>query len=121
MKDKLFNEISFSIILIVLSVLFLDPFMLWMPTELVYMLVGGVIIVFSVFAGFIWREREQDERAEFHKILAGRIGYLLGLGILVIGIVWQTIASHPDPWLVAALVGMVLGKLVGLYYGRTRR
>lgn len=121
MKNTLFNEITLSAILVVLAILFLDPFMLWMPDSLVYMLIGGVIVVFAVFAGLTWRERARDERDELHKMLAGRVGYLLGSGVLIAGIVWQTITSHPDPWLVAALVGMVLGKLLGLYYGRTRR
>jgi len=120
MKSKIFNEITFSIILIILAVLFLDPFMFWMPDSLVYMLVGLVVAIFALFAGLVWKERAQDERDEFHKMMAGRMGYLLGAGILVLGIVWQTTFSHPDPWLVSALLGMVLGRLGGLYYGRTR-
>lgn len=121
MKNRIFNEITFSLVLIVLAILFLDPFMLWMSDALAYMLIAGVILVFAIFAGLIWRERPEDERDEYHRMLAGRVGYLFGAGVLVLGIVWQTLFSHPNPWLIAALVGMVLGKLIGLHYARTRR
>jgi len=119
MKNKIFNEITFSIVLVALLLLFTDPLMFWMPSKLVYMLIAGLIAVFAVFAGLVWREKPKDERDERHRMFAGRIGYLLGSGFLIVGIVWQTITSHPDPWLIAALVGMVLGKLIGLSYGRS--
>ena len=119
MKYKLFNEITLSIILAALAVLFLDPFMIWMPTELVYMLIGGVIIIFTVFAGLMWREQAKDEREELHKLAAGRIGYIAGGSILTVGIVYQTFFIHSvDVWLVATLAAMVIGKLFGLLYGR---
>jgi len=121
MKYTFFSEITFSVILIILAVLFLDPFMVFMPTGVVYMLVGGIAIVFALFAGLVWKERAEDERDELHRMIAGRAGYILGVGVLMAGIIWQTVVSHPDPWLVAALVGMILGKLLGLYYGKVRR
>jgi apolipoprotein N-acyltransferase len=118
MKSTILNEITLSIILIILTILFLDPFMVLMPSSLIYMLVGGMAIIFSVFAGLVWRERAEDERDELHNMFAGRTGYVMGAGVLVVGIIWQTIFAHPDPWLMTALIGLVLGKLTGLYYAR---
>jgi prepilin signal peptidase PulO-like enzyme (type II secretory pathway) len=118
MKEKIFNEISFSVILIILALLFLDPFMLWMPGSMVYALVGGFLVVFAILAGFIWKEKILDERDELHRMFAGRIGYLAGAAVLVLGLVWQSIFSHPDPWIIGALLGMVLGKLIALFYSR---
>ncbi|HEX9608709.1 MAG TPA: hypothetical protein VGA06_00650 [Candidatus Paceibacterota bacterium] len=114
------NEIIISIIFAVLIALFLDPFMLWMPDSLMYMLVGALVIFFTLFAGFMWKERALDEREQLHKMIAGRIGYLIGVGVLVLGLVVQTFTTHPDPWLVVALGGMVIGKLLGLLYSRYR-
>lgn len=110
-----------SLLLIVLAVLFLDPFMYWMSDSLVYILAGVLLVLFAVFGIFVWREHAEDEREELHKMIAGRIGYLVGAGILVVGIVYQTITTQPDPWLVSALVGMVLGKVLGAAYGRRVR
>lgn len=121
MKQNPFTyETTVSVILIVLIVLFLDPFMLWMPAEVVYMLVGALIVFFVLFAGLIWKERALDEREQLHKMIAGRVGYLIGTGVLVLGLIVQTFASHPDPWLVVALGAMVIGKLLGLLYSRSR-
>lgn len=114
------NEIIISIIFAALIVLFLDPLMFWMPDSLIYTLVAALVVFFALFAGFVWKERALDEREQLHKMIAGRIGYLIGVGILVFGLVIQTFTTHPDPWLVAALGGMVLGKLLSLLYSRSR-
>ena len=120
MKNTFLNELTLSVVLVVLAVLFLDPFMLWMPGPVVYMLIGVTVAVFAVFAGLIWKETVRDERDEFHKMIAGRVGYLAGAGVLVLALVWQTLFAHPDPWVVAALVAVVLGKLCGLSYSRIK-
>jgi hypothetical protein len=117
---KIVNEIVISIVLGVLAILFLDPFMFWMPDQLVYLLVGALLVFFVLFAGFIWKEKVADEREQMHKMIAGRFGYLIGSGLLVLGLIVQTLVAHPDPWLVAALVGMVVGKLVSLFYARAQ-
>lgn len=113
----LLSEGVLSITLIVLALLFLDPFMLLMPTEMVYVLIAGVTVAFATFATFVWRERSEDERDEYHKMLAARLGYLLGAGVLLIGIIWQTLTYMLDPWLVYVLLAMIFGKLLGRYYG----
>jgi phosphoglycerol transferase MdoB-like AlkP superfamily enzyme len=119
-KIKFINEITLSIALLVLVIFFFDPFMLWMPTPVTYMFVAILFIVFSLFAGFIWHERPNDEREQLHKILAARIGYLAGVGVLILALSIQTFNGHPDPWLIVALVTTVLGKLGGLLYSRLR-
>ena len=115
------NEVSISIIFVILAVLFLDPFMLFMPHSFVYLLLAGFVVVFALFAGLLWKERAHDEREQFHAMLAGRVGYLLGTGTLVAGIIHQTIYARLDPWLVAALALMLLGKLGGHIYSKERK
>lgn len=123
MKNKfVFNEVAISIILLVLVALFLDPFMILMPESFIKVLVTIFLFLFLFFASFVWREKSKDEREEYHKMLAGRFAYLVGAGILVLGIIVQTSLQHTvDTWLVIALIGMVISKLGGLFYSRLQK
>jgi len=114
--DKFFNEITISVVFLLLIVLFFDPFMLWMPASGVYMLIAGLLVVFAIFTGFLWKESARDERELIHRMYAGRFGYLAGVSVLVAGIVVEAFGSHIDPWLIAALAAMVVGKLIGRFY-----
>lgn len=120
MKDSFLQEIFVSLTLIVLLVLFLNPFGFWMPNALLIMMIAGLIVVFAVFASFIWRETAQDEREALHRFMAGRIAYLTGAGGLVAGIITQSIRHDLDPWLLGILGMMILAKIIGLIYGRAR-
>lgn len=110
------KELLISGVLIVLTVLLLNPFNFWMPNELHMMMLIGVIIVFILFATFIWKEKSTDERHELHKAIAGRFAYLTGSAVLVLGIVVQSLAHNLDPWLILALSGMVVAKIIGFIY-----
>lgn len=120
MRNNFIQEIAISLILIILSVLFLNPFNFWMPTALLMMMVLGLIVVFVIFAGFIWRENSRDEREGFHRMMAGRFAFLAGAAILVIGIIAQSLRHTLDPWLVLVLGAMILTKIIGLIYGRMK-
>lgn len=111
MHRELFFEIALSLIFVFLLVLFLNPFMLWMPTTLQYAAVTLVVLLFALFAGMVWRERPVDEREEHHAMLAGRVAYLFGMLVLVVGVVVQAVSGHVDVWLVLTLAAMVLTKL----------
>ncbi len=116
---KFFYEVLVSVVLIVLVTLFLDPFMLWMPASMVQLMLVAVIVLFALFSVFVWRENAGDEREQFHKMMADRIGYLAGASLLVAGIVYQTFVDHAvDSWLISSLVLMVIAKLIALCYGR---
>lgn len=82
--------------------------------------VGAVLILFGLFALFVWREKPQDEREEAHAHFAGRTAYLLGGSMLVIGMVTQSFVHTIDPWLPATLLVMILGKLFALLWSRSR-
>lgn len=110
------QEISISIILIILLVLlFVNPFMYG---ALFMMVIIGLIIAFALFAIFIWKENARDERETLHKIMASRIAFLAGTGILVIGIVVQSFGHKLDPWLIITLGIMIIAKIAGLIYGQ---
>lgn len=115
------NEIVVAVVLILLILLFLNPLGLWMPDTLVYMLIAGVVVLFALFAGFVWKERARDEREQLHKMIAGRLAYLAGMGVLVLGVAVQGFTlPHVDPWLLFALSAMILGKIFGFFYSRSR-
>ena len=120
MKNNLLQEIGVSGILIVLLVLFLNPFDFWMPTTLLMMMVLGLVVVFALFASFVWRENHRDEREGLHKMMAGRIAYLTGTALLTLGIIVQSFKHELDPWLVFILAGMIVAKIISLTYGQMK-
>ena len=121
MKNKFFlNEITISIILIILLILFLNPLDFLMPSPFVTMLIIFLIAVFGIFTAVIWREKPRDEREGFHSMYAGRLAFLTGSTILVIGIVVQELHHITDPWLIYALAGMTIAKILGFLYGQRK-
>ncbi len=107
-----FKETSITVALLVVAVLLLNPFHFWMPDMMVMSMLAITLALFGIFASFILREEATDEREEQHKSLAGRNAFLAGSGILIFGIVVQGYTHSVDPWLVFALIGMVIVKLI---------
>jgi len=120
MKNNLLQEIIVSGVLIILLILFLNPFGFWMPTAMLMMMVLGLALAFALFASFVWRENHKDEREGFHKMVAGRIAYLTGTALLTLGIIVQSFGHEIDSWLVLVLGAMILAKIIGLIYGRVK-
>jgi peptidoglycan/LPS O-acetylase OafA/YrhL len=111
-------EFLVALVLVVSAVLLVNPFELWMP-DMMYMTVLAVVVAaFGVIAAFMVKERAGDERDESHRSFAGRAAFLVGSGILVIA---QTFSHTLDPWLVAALAGMVLAKVAVRRWSESNR
>ena len=119
-NNVLKTEFIFSLLLIILLLFFIEPFGLFMTPPVVMMILTVLIVIFGIFATLVWREKARDEREHLHKMIAGRFGYLAGAGVLMIGIVTQTLNHTLDSWLVIALIAMILGKIVGLLYGQNK-
>ncbi len=111
MKNNL-KETLVTVALIAIAILLLNPFHFWMPDVMVMSMLVGALVLFGIFASFILRERTADERDNQHKTLAGRNAFLAGSGILMLGIVIQGYTHSVDPWLVIALIGMVVVKII---------
>lgn len=111
MKNNLKENIT-TIALIGIAILLLNPFHFWMPTMMVVCMLAIALVLFGIFASFILREKSVDERDDQHKSLAGRNAFLAGSGILMLGIVIQGYTHTVDPWLVVALIGMVIVKII---------
>ena len=87
-----------------------------MPTALTMFLLAALFVLFCLFAVFVIREKAVDEREEQHRSVAGRAAFLTGSALLVLGILIQGFQHAIDPWLVAALIGMILAKLLTRLY-----
>lgn len=120
MKNNFLQEIFVSSIMIILLVLLINPFDFWMPNSFLITIIFWLIIAFSIFSIFIWKEHIQDEREESHRAFAGRVGFIVGSGILLLGIILQCFQHNLDIWLVITLIAMILAKIVGLIYSRAR-
>lgn len=114
------KELIVGIVLIGLLIVFWNPLGIGMPPAAGTMLALVLLVTFAAFAGLLWRENARDEREDLHRMLAGRVGYLAGAGVLVLGVFVQSVRHHVDPWLVLALVAMIVGKIVGRLYGWAR-
>jgi hypothetical protein len=117
--NTIFEVIFGGVILMILAV-FLNPTHLLMPESVNTMLVLGLVIAFLVFVGVVWREKADDEREALHIQKAGRLSFLVGISVLVVGVTVQATMHEIDPWLVFALSGMVLTKLVSRIYHNFR-
>lgn len=111
MKNNI-KETIVTVSLIVIAVLLLNPFHFWMPDMVVVCMLAIALALFGIFATFILREKAYDEREEQHKSLAGRNAFLVGSGVLVLGIVVQGYTHTVDLWLVLTLIVMIATKLV---------
>lgn len=109
-------EITISIILLGVLVIFLNPTNLLMPDSLNLMLILGLIIGFLGFVSFIWKETATDEREATHIWKAGRLSFLVGVTVVVIGIIVQAMKHDIDPWLLYVLFAMVAAKLVSIIF-----
>ena len=109
-------HVTTAIALVVLLGLLVDPFMLWMPDMAAMTVLIIVAALLCVWIGLVIREHGGDERSVAHRMHAGRIAYLLGIGVLTAGLVVQGFTYNIDPWIALTLATMVLSKLaVHLY------
>lgn len=110
MKNNLMETLV-TACLVILAILLLNPFEFWMPDMMVMALLAGTLGLFGLFASCIMRERMGDERDAQHRTLAGRNAFLAGSGVLTLGIVIQGYSHSVDPWLVIALITMIIVKI----------
>ncbi len=109
-----------AILIFIIAVIFLNPGHLAMPDTVNSLLILGFIVAFLAFSAFVLKEKSTDEREALHILRAGRVSYLTGVGVLVLGIVVQALKHEVDPWLVFAICAMVLSKLLSRIYSRIK-
>jgi Ca2+/Na+ antiporter len=116
MKNKNIKEIVISIFLIIIALLILNPLNFWMPDMMVLTMLAGIFVLFGIYASFVIREKADDEREEFHRMLAGRNAFLAGSAILIIAMIVEAYTYMIDKWLVVALIVMILVKILTRFW-----
>ena len=116
----MFIESLSAITILGITILFLNPTSLTMPSNVQSMLIISLILAFLTFGAFIFREQSGDERDSMHRLISGRISYLVGVGTLIIGIIVQTSMHQIDKWLVITVCAMVLSKLLARIYSQLK-
>lgn len=116
MKNNPLTEFILAGLLIALLIVILNPLHIWMPSMLHMIMLASALVVFSVLAVFVVRERSADEREQIHKLHAGRIGFLVGATALIVGIVYQSYFAMLDDWLIVALVLMIVAKFAAHFW-----
>ena len=121
MKNNFTLEVVVAVVLMLCAVLLLNPFHFWMPHMVVLGMLALFLAALAIFGVFVLDEKPVDEREEAHRSLAGRIAFLVGSTVLTLGIVAQEMTQEDvDPWLVVALVLMVLSKIATRMYGNAK-
>ena len=115
MKHTYIHLVS-AVLVLVLSVLLLNPFHIWMPGMTQMTVLGCLLVAFAVLSVYLLQENGGDEREATHRMLAGRVAFFIGSLILVIGIAVESVHGTPNMWLVLSLAGMILGKVVARCY-----
>ena len=114
--NNLTVQISVATATLVLAALVLNPFGFWMPTMLAMTLLALLFVIFCIFAVLVLREKATDERDEQHRSFAGRVAFLVGASLLMLGILVSDLNHSLDPWLVIALIGMIIAKIGARMY-----
>ena len=121
MKSLSHKEIFATVAIVIFAFLTLNPLGILMSSLFQMTAYGLLLVAVVVFAGLVIKEKTLDEREEKNRAIAGRAGYLMGLIILIIGVSVQTLSHTPlDPWIIGALVVMVLGKVFTRAYYEDR-
>jgi membrane glycosyltransferase len=104
------SEIGISVAVLVMLALLIHPY--WMPMGVIVLCIAMLALLVFGLGVFVWREQPRDEREYQAVAQTGRTAYLVGAGILTIGVAIQTLQHRVDVWLVCGLAGMVLSKVI---------
>ncbi|MCA9353281.1 hypothetical protein KC842_00225 [Candidatus Nomurabacteria bacterium] len=116
------KELVYGILLVLLIVCLINPLDLYMLDMFHMMLLGALVAVVALFAGFVVHEKITDERELIHRDSAGRVGFTIGISFITFRILMQSITGNPlDYWLPLTLLAMILGKILSRAWSRKYR
>ena len=118
MKNN-YIHITIALVLVFFLATLADLVPFWMPKMDAMMALLVVSVLMLVFASFVMFEIVQDEREAIHRMNAGRIAYLSGIGTLTLALIVQGFAHAIDPWIAGTLAVMVIAKLVARLFTDT--
>ena len=86
-----------------------------MADSVIMMMAAGILVAFSAYALFIWKQSPQDEREELHMMESAKVAYLTGAATLTGVIIYQLIDHSLDMAFPIILGVMVLSKSLSQY------
>jgi hypothetical protein len=111
------KDIIVPLVVMVTALAFLDPFMYLMPSMMVSLVLGVLMIATVIYGLIIFKERAQDEREVTVRAFADRHAGLVGTIGLVMVIVYQVlVVHHVDAVIVLILLAMIVTKYVAHVY-----
>ena len=114
--NKTLLERVVAIILIVLLVMIGNPFMFWMPSMMLTVILVVIAALTFAWIGFFLSETARDEREVAHRTHAGRTSYLSAAVVLTIALVYQGFMDKIDIWIPFTLAVMIISKLIARFY-----
>lgn len=111
------KDILVPLVVLVTAVTFLDPFMYLMPSMMVSVVLGVLMISATAYGLIIFKEGALDEREISVRAFADRIACLVATAGLVGVIAYQVLVVHRvDTVIVLILVTMIIVKYVAHVY-----
>jgi hypothetical protein len=111
------KHVFLSVAVSVLALLFLDPFMVFMPMGLSWILLGCLMLATIAYGLLVFTEQVRDEREEMIRGFADRVSCLVGMSLLVVVIGMDLFTEGKVyPEIIIILVLMVISKSVAHYY-----
>ena len=105
---------------IVLAGVLLNPGYWEMSSALEMLIVALLVVSIALFGGLIWKERVNDEREQYHRMFADRIGFIAGL-IFAVGLVAKQSLTHTlDKDVLVLIILMIMVKIGAVLYVRSR-
>jgi hypothetical protein len=111
-KYKNLLDIVLLLGLATLTAVALAPKKLVMPTSLQMIILCAVIVLLGGFMALVWREDPADEREAENQSDASRVGYLVGVAVLIASLAYKSIAHHDVGIEPLALMSMIGAKIL---------
>jgi len=106
-------------IVVITALAFLDPFMYLMPSIMVNLVLGLLLVSSLLYALLVFKESARDEREVSLRAFADRLACLVGTSGLVAVIMYQVLViHHVDSLIVFILVAMILTKAAAHAYAQ---
>lgn len=84
--------------------------------------ISAALVLYVVAMSLVGEGPREDEREVLHRQLANRNAMITGTAILSVGILYQLFITHViDYWLLTALMGVNLSKIISLIYLNYRK
>jgi hypothetical protein len=78
--------------------------------------ISSALVIYTVILSLIGEQKTVDERETNHRYTASRVGLITGTVILSVGVLYQLFTHQVDYWLLVALIGINVSKIVSLIY-----